>query len=185
MNKDQITQLIQEMIQKHFDGNYLSGIPKIPPHTHNGIDNLKISAANIVGLTSSQAFPVGAVYINVTNVNPATELGYGTWTALGSGQVLVGYASGDPDFGTILATGGAKTVTLTNSQIPPHAHTFQRTTIGFTTQSNGGANTGTTGAGSSTVAGVTLFANTDLDGGGASHTNLQPFVVVAFWQRTA
>lgn len=176
--------IVKQLIQAHFNANYSNGAPRIAPHSHNGIDNLKINAADINGSLTFQ-FPIGAVYINVTNVNPNTELGYGTWVSLGSGQVLVGYASGDPDFGTIGATGGAKTVTLTNTQIPSHAHTFQRTAVGFTTQSNGGANTGTTGAGSATVAGVTLFANTDLDGGDGSHTNLQPFVVVAFWKRTA
>lgn len=56
-----------------------------------------------------QAFPVGAVYINVTGVNPATELGYGTWSAFGAGRVMVGYDAGDTDFDTAEETGGAKT----------------------------------------------------------------------------
>lgn len=178
-------QIVEQMIQTHFNANYISGVPKIPPHTHNGIDNLKIPAANITGLTIFQAFPIGGVYINVTNVNPATELGYGTWIALGSGQMLVGYASGDPDFGTIGATGGVKTVTLTTLQIPSHAHTYSGSMPGISTQNNGGTSTGTTGASTQTYAGVSLFTNTNLTGGNASHTNLPPFNVVAFWKRTA
>ncbi len=36
------------------------------------------------------AFPIGAVYTNVSNANPVTELGYGVWTQLSAnpGQSL-------------------------------------------------------------------------------------------------
>lgn len=40
----------------------------------------------------SEAFPIGGIYLNVTGVNPATELGYGTWTQVAQGQILVGEA---------------------------------------------------------------------------------------------
>ncbi len=45
--KQQIIDLINQM----FNTNYWAGVPKIPPHTHNGIDNLKINASDIEGLT--------------------------------------------------------------------------------------------------------------------------------------
>ena len=35
----------------------------------------------IDAVSGGEAFPVGAVYLNITGVNPATELGYGTWSA--------------------------------------------------------------------------------------------------------
>ncbi len=69
--------------------------------------------------SSSEAFPVGAVYINVTGVNPATELGYGTWSAFGAGRMLIGYDSGTPAFATALATGGAYTNTPTGTISAP------------------------------------------------------------------
>lgn len=56
-----------------------------------------------------EAFAIGGIYINVTGVNPATELGYGTWSAFGAGRVLVGRDAGDADFDTAQETGGAKT----------------------------------------------------------------------------
>lgn len=33
---------------------------------------------------------VGGYYLNSTGVNPATELGYGTWTQVGKGQFILG-----------------------------------------------------------------------------------------------
>ena len=40
--------------------------------------------------TPPRPFPVGSIYLNITGVNPATELGYGTWTQVAKGLPLVG-----------------------------------------------------------------------------------------------
>lgn len=56
-----------------------------------------------------EAFPVGAVYLNVTGTDPGTELGYGTWEQIAEGQFLVGQTDGDADFDVAEETGGAKT----------------------------------------------------------------------------
>ena len=70
-------------------------------------------ASNTLTISASGgAFPVGAIYINVTGVNPASELGYGTWSAFGTGRVLVGVDTSDTDFDTVLETGGSKTATI-------------------------------------------------------------------------
>jgi len=86
---------------------------------------LKRSGTNIIGATppaGGEAFPVGSVFLSVVSTNPATLLGYGTWSAIGAGRVLVGLDSGDPDFDTLEETGGAKSITLTEAQIPAHTH---------------------------------------------------------------
>jgi hypothetical protein len=56
-----------------------------------------------------EPFPVGSVFIAVVDTDPATLLGYGTWSAFGAGKMLVGIDSGDVDFDTVEETGGSKT----------------------------------------------------------------------------
>lgn len=74
------------------------------------------------GGSLSACWPVGSVFTSVVSTNPNTLLGFGTWAALAAGRVLVGLDAGDPDFDTVRETGGAKTVTLTEAQIPSHTH---------------------------------------------------------------
>ena len=75
--------------------------------------------------------PIGFVFISVVSTNPATSLGYGTWSAFGAGRVLVGLDAADPAFDTAEEVGGAKTVagagtnsapTFTGSALGTHAH---------------------------------------------------------------
>lgn len=56
--------------------------------------------------------PVGSVYISVTDTDPASTLGYGTWVQFAQGRVLVGVDPTDPDFDVVLKTGGSKTAIL-------------------------------------------------------------------------
>lgn len=76
---------------------------------------------------SYDPYPVGSVFIAVVNTNPATLLGYGTWSAIGAGRVLVGYDSGDTDFNAAEKTGGAKTVASAGSNANESAHTHSVT----------------------------------------------------------
>lgn len=82
------------------------------------------------------AFPVGSVFLAVVATDPATLLGYGTWSAFGAGRVLVGLNAGDPDFDTVEEVGGSKTVasagtvaapTLSGSTATEGAHTHSVT----------------------------------------------------------
>ncbi len=124
-------------------------------------------------------YPIGSIYESTQSANPSTFMG-GMWERFGNGKVLVGVDEGDADFNTVNKTGGAKTVTLTTAQIPSHSH-GQRVT----------ANSGGNGIRMDYVkdqTGLSSYAqgiNTDATGGGGSHNNLQPFVTVYRFRRTA
>lgn len=66
----------------------------------------------IDSLELQSSIPVGGIHITVNGENPATALGYGTWSAFGEGRVLVGVDPLDPDFDTVLETGGSKTAVV-------------------------------------------------------------------------
>ena len=62
------------------------------------------------------------MFIAVVNTNPASLLGFGTWSAIGAGRMLVGVNAADADFDAAEKTGGAKTHTLTTAEMPSHTH---------------------------------------------------------------
>ena len=126
-------------------------------------------------------YPVGSIYINAAvSTNPGTLLGFGTWAAFGAGKVPVGIDSSDTDFDTAEETGGAKTHTLTTSELPAHNHggIYPSGSQGSFTEAFDVDNPG-----SGFDKGSEKF--TTNTGGGAAHNNLQPYIVVYMWKRTA
>lgn len=147
-----------------------------------GMRNLTISGTLTIGsntATTLQAvYPVGSIYINAAvSTNPATLLGFGTWAAFGAGRVIVGLNSSDSDFDTAQETGGAKTHTLSVSEIPSHTHTSSLRGNGEDElQSIPSASDNTD---------PSLTMTTNATGGGGAHNNLQPYIVAYMWRRTA
>lgn len=88
----------------------------------------------------------------------------------------MGQDLGQTEFDTLLETGGAKTHTLSVGEIPAHEHQY--------TRPNAPASNRLAGILSS-VDGVTEGVSTSSVGGGGAHNNLQPYLVVKFWRRTA
>jgi hypothetical protein len=68
---------------------------------------------------AGEAFPVGSIFIAVVSTNPGTLLGYGTWSAFGSGKTLVGINAGDATMDTVEETGGSSTATITGTISQP------------------------------------------------------------------
>lgn len=148
---------------------------------------------DLTALVDTLRLPVGSIYTNAdSSTNPATLLGYGTWAAFGQGRVLVGKASSGT-FGTNGATGGEETHTLTESEMPSHTHgigTLQRLANAGVLDSN--ANNlddfpGSNGPikATNTPVGTSWSGSLANTGGGGAHNNLQPYIVVYMWKRTA
>lgn len=91
------------------------------------------------------------------------------------GKVPVGKNSSETEFDTLGETGGAKTHTLSLSEIPSHSHQLKKisnvnyTGTGFNPISDDGAYGG---------------ANTNVAGGGGAHNNLQPYIVLNYIIKT-
>ena len=149
-------------------------------------------------------YPVGTIYEttsgNLDTVDKMNTHFGGTWEAYGSGRVLVA-KSADAEFDTIGETGGVKTVTLTAAQSGLRSHRHQirlgsplgiggyndkvgRVAEGST--SDDGFRTGTAYATTSSY-GSNGYGSSSLDNADATsaHNNLQPYIVVFRYRRTA
>ena len=147
-----------------------------------GVRNLTCTGTITIGsntATTLQAvYPVGSIYINAAvTTNPATLLGFGTWTAFGTGRVIVGYNASDTDFDALQETGGAKTHTLTTAEMPSHTHTSSLRGNGEDELQN------IPSASDNTDPSLTM--TTAATGGGGAHNNVQPYIVAYMWRRTA
>ena len=181
-----------------------TGTPTLP----TGTIGVTQSAANNTTALATTAFvqaalsalyPVGAIYINATSsTNPATSLGFGTWTAFGAGRVMVGFDSGNALFDTAEETGGSA-----DAIVPSHTHTATSTVTDpthshtatvnlgagggasavFGAQAGGPAssNTATTNAASTGISVATSISTTGVS---VTNANYQPYITVYMWKRT-
>ena len=157
------------------------------PHNHDST-----YAAAVHGHAFTQPFPVGSVFISVVTTNPATLLGYGTWVAFGAGRVLIG--NDGATFGTDEVTGGVSSQSISahsGTAVGNHANHVVTQPGGHTT-----AATATTGSGlrfsaaaSATHAGTAVDAHSahsvTQPGNHTDINNMQPYIVVHMWKRTA
>lgn len=140
-----------------------------------------VNSASIDKLSLLNVFyPVGSYYeTSDTNFNPNTSWG-GTWVEDSAGRVTVANDTGT--FSTVGDTGGEETHTLVTAEIPSHNHE-----IHINIQHGDGQVV----SGESLTSGLQQGGRrrysdwTDTTGGGQAHNNLQPYVVVRRWHRTA
>jgi len=118
---------------------------------------------------------VGVTLTLNNNTNPNALYPWQTWVEDTTGRVVASRDPSQVEFDTLGKQGGAKLVTLTVDQLPPHKHaTPKGSSEGDepTTTTNGGGASGDPVETSST-------------GGGLPHPNLQPYIVRRVWIRTA
>lgn len=177
------------------------GLVNAVPVANGGTGASSVSAA--VSNLSASIYPVGSIYINAAvSTNPATLLGFGTWVSFGTGRVLVGVDSSDSAFDTLGETGGSK-----DAIVVSHSHTYSGTTdssgdhqhresIGvvgtFGTGASAyrgnysGSESGTTDLTSSAGSHSHTFSgSTSSSGSSGTNANLQPYITVYMWKRTA
>ena len=132
-------------------------------------------------------YPVGTIYETTsTDLDTTTKMNAhfgGTWEAYGAGRVLVAKSS-DTEFDTIGETGGEKTHTLTVAELAIHDHyiTRQYDKTGFSTPYGEPAVGWSLPFGDATATNMCL---TKTAGSGNAHNNLQPYIVVYRYRRTA
>ena len=182
-----------------------TGTPTLPTGTiavtqSSGSNTTTIATTAFVQAAIALLYPVGSVYTNASvSTNPATLLGFGTWTAFGAGRVMVGFDSGNALFDAAEETGGnADAITVshthtatTTSTDSGHSH---GSTVGSGFISNGGSeqlaggnnlNFGrpsTTATATASISSTTTVASA---GSSGTNANYQPYITVYMWKRTA
>jgi hypothetical protein len=179
-----------------------TGTPTLPTGTigvtqSTSDDSTKLATTafvqDIALAIKQEIYPVGSIYTNSSvSTNPATLLGFGTWTAFGAGRVMVGFNSGNALFDTAEETGGnADAITVTHTHTatvtdPGHTHTarsiaqlgsdFSVAQVGQTFQQNATfINSNTTG----------ISVTNSSTGSSGTNANYQPYITVYMWKRTA
>ena len=150
-----------------------------------------------------------------SSTNPATLLGFGTWEVFGAGRVLVGINGSDTSFDTLGETGGTKdaivvshthSFSATTGAAGSHNHyVFGDAGDGVEISGNKVADAGydygsrsayaiSGSTGDTADRGITSSApdhthsvsgTTGSAGSSGTNANLQPYIVVRMWKRTA
>ena len=152
--------------------------------------------ANLAIEVGKLLYPVGSLYYNSSvTTNPATLLGFGTWTAFGAGRVPVGYNASNALFDALEETGGtADAITVSHTHTatstvtdPGHFHnTYNSGSIG----NNGGGQALTKQAAqnqsvTTATTGITVATTNSTEGSSGTDANYQPYITVYMWKRTA
>lgn len=168
-----------------------------------------LASLQAVKIDKEKAWPIGSIYINATSaVNPATLLGFGTWTAFGTGRTLVGIDGGNPLMDAAEELLGTPDATLvTHNHTTDSSGNIINASVSIAVESSAGGFASASGNASlfSPVSGETLgsfnfpgtyYTGFSINGGNHAHTttsvgstavnkNYQPSIVVYMWKRTA
>ena len=174
----------------------LTGTPTAPTAT-TGSNTNQLATTAFVTSALQGAYPVGSVYINATNsANPATLLGFGTWTAFGAGRMPVGFDASNALFDSAEETGGSSnaivvTHTHTATSVvtdPGHSHTLpiwgSSSGTGYYTGNYANPINTPDPSGTSTT-GISVETTNSTTGSSGTNANIPPYITVYMWKRTA
>lgn len=159
---------------------------KLTQETTNIKSNLNKNTYNIASLNSTieeywkTIYPVGSIYISTSaTFNPNTVWG-GKWEQTASGRCLIGANVTYP----LGSMGGESTHTLTIDELPRHSHgiygcdsrdgtnTLQKPYFMYKDQEQN----------TTYISGI---MGTEITGSNNAHNNMQPYLAVYMWKRTA
>lgn len=157
------------------------------------IANTSFVTTAISAISLSDVYPVGSIYMNASvATNPETLLGFGTWVSFGAGRVLLGDDGGDY---IAEATGGsadAVVVSHNHGGAVNLAGSHNHNVLGLRiNQEQGFPGYGVPNLQSYSDApivtdGEPAHVHTiNSDGESGTNKNLQPYIVVYMWNRTA
>jgi hypothetical protein len=160
------------------------GTPTVPTPTA-GSNTTQIASTAFVTNALQVIYPVSSIYTSTASTNPNTLFGFGTWAAFGEGRVLLGAGAG---YTAGITGGSADSVVVSHTHAitdAGHTHNYVKSTL---TGSSGPIENGgewtviqETVATASATTGITI----NTAGVSGTNANLQPYVVVYMWQRTA
>jgi hypothetical protein len=171
-----------------------TGTPTLPTGTIGVTQSASNSSTALATTAFVQSvaqvlFPVGAIYTATVSTNPATLLGFGTWTAFAAGRTIIGNGGGY----TAGNTGGsADAITVSHTHTatstvsdPGHNHSVNAGANTTASLNSGGVvNLAATNTGTATT-GITVSTSIASSGSSGTNANLPPYIVVYMWQRTA
>jgi hypothetical protein len=177
-----------------------TGTPTLPTGTiavtqSSGSNTTTIATTAFVQAAIALLYPVGSIYTNASvSTNPATLLGFGTWTAFGAGRVMVGFDASNALFDTAEETGGSADAIVVshthtaNSVVTDNGHNHTYTVPvgagGAGNIASGGATIGNPSTSTATT-GITVATTNASTGSSGTNANYQPYITVYAWKRTA
>jgi hypothetical protein len=183
----------------------LTGTPTAPTASA-GTNTTQLATTAFVTAALSAIYPVGSIYVNAAvSTNPTTLLGFGTWEAFGAGRVMVGFNASDALFDTLEETGGSKDAVVVSHT---HTATVSETAHFHTTDGTNGSNKHAVRAGTDSIidgssgsasaddadyitgsktgtASTGITVSNASTGSSGTNANVQPYITVRMWKRTA
>ena len=154
------------------------------------------NATNPAGYTTlaialAAAYPIGSIYTSTVSTSPATLFGFGTWVAFGAGRVLIGVGGG---FSAGATGGSADAIVVSHTHTatsvvtdPGHNHRLGGSTNsgGILETQIGVSSTAISAHSDANFTGITVATTNTSTGSSGTNANLQPYIVVYMWNRTA